>query len=275
MRDADCVGFLQWALPHLHLRWPGFRKVRKQICKRVERRLRELGLPDAHAYRSFLEGHPKEWESLDSACRVTISRFYRDRRVFDYLGTELLPGLAELASSRDERSVRCWSVGCASGEEPYTMAILWELSVRPRFPHLRMHILATDVDPHLLDRAREACYPASSLQDVPPEWRSVAFDKAERGYRLRERFRQDVKLAQQDIRKEQPQEGFHLVLCRNLVFTYFDETLQGQVLDAMLTHLEPGGALVIGDRESLPQTVTRSLEPWNESLHIYRRRSAG
>ena len=274
MTDTECVGFLQWALPHLHLRWVGFRKVRKQVCKRVDRRLKELEISDVRAYRSFLETHPQEWNALDSACRITISRFYRDRRVFDHLGTVLLPGLAELASSRNETSVRCWSVGCGSGEEPYTLAILWQLSMAPRFPQLRMRITATDVESDLLERAKRAWYPASSLRDVPREWTRAAFDETPRGCRVRERFRRDVELAQQDVRQSQPGGRFHLVLCRNLVFTYFEEALQREVLAKMLDHLEPSGCLVIGRKETLPQPMTASLQVWNTSLGVYRKRAS-
>lgn len=91
MRDADCVAFLQWALPHLRLRWPGFRKVRKQVCKRIDRRCRELGLADIAAYRDYLASQPGEWPTLASMCRVSISRFYRDRAVFDQLAQVVLP----------------------------------------------------------------------------------------------------------------------------------------------------------------------------------------
>jgi len=275
MTDAECVGFLQWALPHLHLRWAGFRRVRKQVCKRVDRRVKELQLTDTRAYRSFLETHPEEWDFLDSACSITISRFYRDRLVFDHLGTLLLPGLAELASSRNELSVRCWSVGCGSGEEPYTLAILWQLSVAPRFPHLQMRITATDVDAYLLERARRAWYPASSLRDVPREWMRIAFDETPRGYRVRESFRHHIEFAQQDVRREQPSGRFHLVLCRNLVFTYFEEALQRKVLARILERLEDGGSMVIGHRETLPQPMPGKLQAWNADVGIYRKRSPG
>jgi chemotaxis protein methyltransferase CheR len=78
--DAECVDFLQWALPRLGLRWQGFRKVRRQVCRRVARRIAELGLADADAYRLYLERNPQEWDALAELCRVTISRFWRDRR---------------------------------------------------------------------------------------------------------------------------------------------------------------------------------------------------
>jgi chemotaxis protein methyltransferase CheR len=79
MSDSQCVVFLQWALPRLRVRWAGFRKVRRQVCRRVWRRARELGLADLVAYRAYLEEHPEEWALLDSMARITISRFYRDR----------------------------------------------------------------------------------------------------------------------------------------------------------------------------------------------------
>ena len=97
MKNAECVDFLQWALPRLGMRWPGFRKVRRQVCKRIDRRLRELGLPDLAAYRIRLGQDSTEWKFLDGACRITISRFYRDRGVFDALGANVLPALARAA----------------------------------------------------------------------------------------------------------------------------------------------------------------------------------
>src|SRR6185295_20147796 len=122
-----CVELLQWALPRLGKRWQGFRNVRGQVCKRIARRARELGLADLEAYRAHLEAHDDEWPVLDALCRVTISRFYRDRAVFDRLRLEILPAFAERAAARGESVVRAWSAGCASGEEPYTLAMIWSL----------------------------------------------------------------------------------------------------------------------------------------------------
>ena len=97
MTDPDCTRFLQAALPRLRLRWAGFRKVRRLVCKRLARRLRELGLPDLAAYRAFLEGHPGEWDVLDGSCRIPISCFYRDREAFKSLEQNVLPALAQAA----------------------------------------------------------------------------------------------------------------------------------------------------------------------------------
>jgi chemotaxis protein methyltransferase CheR len=75
------VALLRWALPRLHLRWPGFRRVRRRVCRRIGRRVRELGLAETAPYRARLEADPREWGRLDALCRISISRFFRDRSV--------------------------------------------------------------------------------------------------------------------------------------------------------------------------------------------------
>jgi chemotaxis protein methyltransferase CheR len=106
MQDAECVALLRWALPRLGLRWPGFRKVRRQVCKRITRRIRELGLADVTTYRERLESVPEEWPELDALCRITISRFYRDRAVFDHLGTAGAGASADTASASKAGTAR-------------------------------------------------------------------------------------------------------------------------------------------------------------------------
>jgi chemotaxis protein methyltransferase CheR len=95
------------------MRWPGFRKVRRQVGRRVDRRLRQLGLDDVSAYQDYLEDHPREWLLLDEFCRISISRFYRDRGVFDLIGNEVLPQLAVAAIVRGDRELRVWGTRTA------------------------------------------------------------------------------------------------------------------------------------------------------------------
>jgi len=95
MTDSEGVQFLQWCLPRLHLRWPGFRKVRRQVYKRINRRLQQLQLRNIDTYRDYLKDHPAEWATLETSCWISISRFYRDRSVFQYLESAVLPQLAQ------------------------------------------------------------------------------------------------------------------------------------------------------------------------------------
>jgi len=234
---------LQWALPRLGLRWEGFRKVRRQVCRRVSRRIGELALREAGAYRAYLEKHDGEWDVLARLCRVTISRFWRDRAVFEALRDEVLPELGPAVSA--------WSAGCASGEEPYSL-VLAAAEAR-----VEIDIVATDADPALLERARRAVYPESSLRDLPPDLRARAFEDGH----LRRRYREPVDFLLRDVREGAPGGPFDLVLCRNLVFTYLADELQREIGRELARSLRSGGALVVGAHEALPEGL-KGFEPW-------------
>ncbi len=266
--DHACVEFLQWALPRLHMRWPGFRRVHRRVCRRLARRLRELHLDGLDAYRGHLDAHPAEWEHLDQICRITITRFYRDRRVFALLRDEVLPQLAEPGAT-----LRAWSIGCASGEEAYTLALLWRLDLAPRYPGILLDITATDINPALLARARRGLYAWSAIKALPEDWRRRAFTPVDDAYRLDLSLCPGVHFALQDIRQTMPAGPFDLIFCRNLVFTYFDDDLQRTLLARLCERLAPGGALVLGAHEGLP-TPAVGLQPWAHRLPVYRRGGA-
>ncbi len=268
MIDRDCVEFLKWALPRLRMRWQGYRKVRGQVCKRIDRRIGELGLSDADAYREFLEANSAEWDVLDSLCNVTISRFYRDREMFQFLEQQVLPSLCRETAAQGEREIRAWSIGCASGEEPYTLSLLWDLTMAGQFPGLSFPIVATDRDPVMIDRALQGCYQSGSYVGLPDEWRKYAFVRRGELACVRDEIRKRVAFLVQDIRTALPKERFHLILCRNLAFTYFEPVLQEKVLSCISERLLPGGALVIGIHETLPG---EGLPPWPGTRGIYRK----
>ncbi len=270
MRDTDCTAFLQWCLPGLGMRWAGYRRVRRQVCKRIVGRIAELGLAGVSAYRRYLETHPAEWPVLDGFCRITVSRFYRDKGVFAVLERQALPTLARQAQARGQTGLRCWSAGCASGEEPYSLKILWELGPGRDFPRLSLTIVATDADPVLLERARAGCYGSGSLRDVPAGWLDTAFEHSRKSYRVRPAFRRGIRFRRQDIRERLPGGEFDLVLCRNLAFTYFDEAGQRRVLERLARRLRPGGVLVIGSHEKLPEPG--AFAPCTGAPGLYRKR---
>lgn len=256
MRDAECVQFLQWAVPRMRMKWSGFRKVRRQVCRRIRTRMAQLRLDGYQAYRVYLEGHPDEWQTLDRLCCVTISRFYRDKGVYDALRSTVLPELAERALSVDRRRILVWSAGCGSGEEPYTVALLWELAVKGSFPGCDIGVLASDSNPDLLRRAARACYPGSVLRELPVQWKSVAFESEDSGCcRLLPEFREKVHLVAHDLRAFAPGGRFDLVLCRNMAFTYWEDELQVETARRLGQVLRPGGYLVVGAHEALPNGV--------------------
>ena len=273
MQDEDCVRFLQWCLPQLGLRWPGYRKVRRTVCKRLGRRLRLLGLNDLDGYRAFLAGHPEEWQRLDAFCRIPISRFWRDRAVFEILGREILPMLAEQAQSRGDPALRAWCAGCASGEEVYSLRLAWDEWARPATSEPALLILGTDAEDNMLQRAEAACYGRGTLKELPRDWLERAFVRSGELYCLRPERRQGISFRLQDIRAAQPDGPFDLILCRNLVFTYFEPALQSVILQRIGHRLRDGGLLVIGSHERLPKGAAGWLQ-LRTNLPVYRKSAA-
>ncbi len=272
--------FLRWALPRLDKQWAGYRKVQGQVESRLVDRLQALALRSLDAYRDYLQAHPDEWERLDAMTRITVSRFYRDPPIFDALRAPVLPAVAEKHLSGNEAQFRAWSVGAASGEEPYTLRILWRHALRDRFGGRTLHVTASEAQAHMLRRARRGCYQRGTLKDLPDAWtdRAFVYDPAlDHGKHaepcvLHPLYRRHVTWRQEDIRASMPAGPFSLICCRNLVFTYFDDALQQKCLQRLLDRLQPGGVLVLGKGESLP-TDPISLEPIEDDLPLYRHHS--
>lgn len=266
MHDQQCVDFLRWALPHLGLRWAGFRKVRRQVCKRVGRRLAALQLADLDAYRTYLATDEEEWRVLDAMARIPISRFWRDRATFDRLADEVLPRLARQGAGQP---VRCWSLGGASGEEPYSLALAWAFAVPAPLQARGIAIVVSEADPALIERARSACYGAGSLKDLPASWRAQAFVPKGALWCLKAAYRGPVTFRHEDIRRSMPEGPFDLVLCRNLAFTYFDENCQREIVAGIFNRLRAGGVLALGRHESLPSGADGfSPDPGCRDLYV-------
>ena len=269
MTDDDVIDFLRWALPEMGLRWAGFRKVRRQVRRKIVARIKELGVGDLDGYRQRLEDDPDEWEVLDAACRITISRFYRESEVFDALRDRVFPTLAKVAAA-EERPVRMWSAGAASGEEPYTLSIMWQFQKRDDFASLPISIVATEINDHMIQRAHAARYQAATLGEMPRAWKSQAFDADRDEYVLRDALKEPIEFLQQDVRQEMPEGTFDLIACRYLVFTYFDEALQVKMTERLSSRLRRGGFLVLGVKESLPAAVKGYMTPFF-GLPVYRK----
>jgi chemotaxis protein methyltransferase CheR len=232
--------------------------------------MQQLGLDGIEAYRAYLAENSDEWERLDAFCRIPISRFYRDREVFQAIEGIILPALSTGAMVRPDRAIRCWCAGCASGEEAYTLGIIWQYSVQATFPATRIEILGTDVDETVLRRAERACYAAGSLKDLPSRYLDRAFRHCDDQNCVKPIVRRCVRFERQDIRTQTPEGVFDLVMCRNSVFTYFETARQQQILGRINAHLAEGAILVIGSHERLPKGEKGYGQPYGD-IPIYRR----
>ena len=219
-----------------------------------------------------LETDPREWRVLDDCCHITISRFLRDRVIFEDLQKRVLPDIAKRAK-QEGRDAFCWSAGCAAGEEAYTLKILWDIEVVRSCPGVSLSIIATDVDEIMLSRAREACFEQTSLRELPPHLVRQGFDQVGLLFCVRPQHREGIDFLHQDLRLEAPTPLFDLILCRYVAFTYFALPLQHQVFARIVERLLPNGYFVIGTHEELPRDGPE-LEPLHDAPQIFQKAAA-
>jgi chemotaxis protein methyltransferase CheR len=238
--------FLRSTLPLLGLRWRRFRT--KTIRRRIVARLQDLGLCSLPEYRAYLLAHPEEQRLLAGQLTITISRFWRNRFVFEALERTWLPLL--LKRVRPGEPFRVWSAGCASGEEPYSFLILWENGFAGS-DH-KLLLVASDADSRCLHRAREGRYPPSSLRELPLELRRRYFVKDGGNFVVSPAFLDRVLWMEHNLLWDPPIPGNHLILCRNLAYTYFTEPVQQEITRRFHQAILPDGLLVVGRKDQLP-----------------------
>jgi chemotaxis protein methyltransferase CheR len=248
--------FLREVAPRLGLQWKPFRK--DGIKRRLERRIAELGLSAFEQYFEEINRHPEEEGRLGEILTVTISRFFRDGETFRILETTLIPNLLQ---GNHESELTFWSVGCASGEEPYSLSLLWKKSVARDYPDARLSIIATDINRSVLERAEEGIYKESSLEEVPEEIRRRFFRPEGRLYLLDEEIRRSVDFRRHHILRDEPFSEVSMIFCRNCAFTYFSKESQIEALKRFAAGLKEEGYLVVGNEESLPLTYPTLFVP--------------
>ena len=257
--------FLKEASSLLGLQWRCFQ--RRGIRRRIEHRLVELGLASLEEYSQKIKENPQEKNHLSKILTVTISRFFRDKELFNTLETSLFPALLK----KNPRELKIWSIGCASGEEPYSLCLLWKARFEKDWPESHFSVLATEIDESLLERAREGRYKKSSLRDIPRDILGKYFKAEGDVFLLDKRAGEGVEFQTHDIHREEPFSGVDLVFCRNLAFTYFSKEIQVEILKKIFMCLKEAGYLVIGNDESIPLTYPTLFTLVFPKQKIYRK----
>jgi chemotaxis methyl-accepting protein methylase len=254
---SDYDRFLREVCPGLGLNWRKYR--RRTARRRLAARLGELGLGDLAAYRQRLAADPAEAARLPELLRVTVSRFFRERPYWTSLAETVLPPI--LAAKGNGAPLRAWSAGCCSGEEPYTLAILWLERLQPRYPGHPLEMLATDIDPEVLARARAARYPGGALREMEATVRDHWFVPTRGEWQLADRIRELVRFKRQDLLGGEEPGGLDLVLCRYLAFTYYRGDRLLAAARVLHRALRPGGWLMIGRKEGLAPALLELFRP--------------
>ena len=226
--------------------YSGYR--RPTLVRRFKRRLQAVGAADWEAYREYLDQHPDEYASLFDTILINVTGFFRDRETWDAVASGVIPTLLE---QRDESApIRVWSAGCASGEEPYTVAMLLAEALGEDEFRRRAKIYATDVDDAALAEARDAAYTPKQLEKVSPELRERYFQPTAHGLAFRSDLRRNVIFGRNDLHRDPPISRVDLLVSRNTLM-YFDPEVQERILGNFAFALRRGGFLVAGKAEAL------------------------
>lgn len=220
----------------------------KCVRRRISIRIRANHCATAREYCTLLQENEAELDRLLKVLTIHVSQFYRNPPTFEKLKNEVLPSL--MRRCRQERTpLRLWSVGCAGGEEPYTLAmVLRELA--PFFPGTDIEIVATDIEPQVLAAARQGSYVEERLAELPPPFRDAYFTPQAGRYQLKSEILQMVSFQQADMFDTDAYEECGLILCRN-VLIYFERVQQERIIRNFARVLRPGGILVLGKSETL------------------------
>jgi two-component system, chemotaxis family, CheB/CheR fusion protein len=241
---------------------------RSTILRRIHRRMQMRQVEELTDYIELLRAEPDEVRALGDDLLITVTNFFRDPEVFDALAADVLPRLFE--GREDGDTIRVWSVGCATGEEAYSLAILMLEEAARREVRPRLQIFASDLHERSLERARDGFYPGDIEVDVTEDRLSRFFHRDEGGYRIRQEVRELIVFAPHNLLNHPPFSRLDLIACRNMLI-YLQRDAQKDVIELFHYALRPGGVLVLGSSETLEPSELFRVE--HKGHCIFRRRT--
>ncbi|XXX71723.1 CheR family methyltransferase [Sorangium sp. So ce134] len=218
------------------------------ILRRLRRRMAATNTDTIDEYLHYVTEHPEEHQRLVNSFLIKVTEFMRDPELFAYLRDVVLPALIAHARS-DNRSLRIWSAGCATGEEAYSLAMLVSELLGGELDSFNVRIFSTDVDSEAVAFARRGIYSASAVEDLPSELIERYFIAIDGQYQVKKRIRNLTVFGEHDLGQRAPFPHLDLVLCRN-VLIYFTSDLQRRTLHLFAFSLREGGYLVLGKAET-------------------------
>ncbi len=220
---------------------------RPSLMRRINKRMEIVNLKTYEEYADYLELHPDEFNYLFNHILINITSFFRDPPAWTFLSREVIPRTLEAAA---DESIRVWSAGCASGEEPYSLAMVLAEALEPEEFRQRIKIYATDVDEEALAVARQATYTAKILEAVPEDLRKKYFEPFNNRFVFRPDVRRAVNFGRHDLLQDAPISRLDLLVCRNTLM-YFNAEAQTGILSRFHFALKPKGFLFLGKAELL------------------------
>ncbi len=242
---------------------------RNTIYRRIERRMGIHQITKMADYVRYLQENPHELELLFKELLIGVTNFFRDPAAWEQLRTRAIPAL--LASRSPGHALRAWVPGCSTGEEAYSLAIVFKEAVEQAKPkgNFTLQIFATDLDQDAINKARQGAFLKNIASDVSPQRLKRFFAKEEHGYRVRKEIREMVIFAPQNLIMDPPFTKLDILSCRNLLI-YLSPEVQKKLMPLFHYSLSPGGILLLGSAETIGG-ATNLFVPLKGKSRIFRR----
>ena len=229
------------------------------IAKRVNTRMEEIGEINYEDYLNLLkfrDGDKVELQQLINLLTINESYFFRDFPQIESFANHCLIDVAQRKAAADDFTIRIWSAGCSSGDEPYTLAIV--LSEILDVKKWKIEIVASDIDLAILAKAKKGIYDERSIKDTPPEYLDKYFTTHNQRYKVIDKIKEMVHFEHVnliDVREMRKKRNFDFIFCRN-VLIYFNELSRKKVVDNFYISLNRGGYIFLGSSESINRITT-------------------
>jgi len=242
------------------------------VYRRIERRMGIHQIDRIASYVRYLQENPQEVDLLFKELLIGVTSFFRDPAAWEQLREEFIPAL--LAGRPSGGTLRAWSVGCSTGEEAYSLAMVFKEALDQLKPRdlFKLQVFATDLDRDAIDRARLGLYPANIAADVSPERLQRFFTHEENGYRIGKEIREMVTFATQNVIMDPPFTKLDILICRNLLI-YLTPEVQKKLLPLFHYSLNPAGVLFLGSAETIG-SHTELFGQLDHKARLFRRRES-
>ncbi|HEX4134944.1 MAG TPA: chemotaxis protein CheB [Bryobacteraceae bacterium] len=241
---------------------------RSTVLRRIARRMQLNYLEDLPKYIERLRERPEEVGALADDLLITVTQFFRDPEVFEKLKKDEIPRL--VAGKGPQDTVRVWSVGCATGEEAYSLAMLLHEELAKHEAPPQIQLFASDLHTASLAKAREGFYAGEIAADISPERLKRFFTAEDGGYRIKKEIRDLIVFAPHNLLSDPPFSRLDLVSCRNLLI-YLEREIQRDVIELFHYALNPEGTLLLGSAETVDATDLFRVA--DKKLCIFRKRN--
>jgi len=237
------------------------------IRRRIAKRLRACKVTDVSAYLHRLNIDKEELDNLLATISIHVSQFFRNPDTYRIIEQKILPDLCRRARAAGRSELTIWSAGCASGEEPYSLAMLIDAR---NANDMNFKVLASDISEPVLETARKGIYDTTRLKEVPQEVLSQYFLQTDGRYQLIDRVRDKVEFIRHNIMTDEEYPAADLILCRN-VMIYFTREEQERILARFARALPEHGVLVLGRSETMTGQVRSYYKSEFPVERVYRR----